>query len=327
MANVKISQLPAASALIGSEVLPVVQSGATKKTTINEINNSLTPDVTIEFTGEAPSTINFLRGFQNNYVNTYNISSPIILSNKVSTDLDMNVAAATSSLNFPDLYSVNVFGIYMAQYLTTVTFPALRNSTSPTFAFNDCTQLSSITFPVFEEGGMLYGFNIPLITAIDSTMYPVLTRTFGVSAYLNNYTTIDLPNLNYIQPSGIYVESCTNLTTVNLPNIIENNSTTSPNSVYVSDCINLTSFTCGTIGITKKFIGANNTFYIINCGLNQASVDGLFTLLASLDGTNGTTSCDNGVLNITGGTSASPSATGLAAKAILLSRGWTVSNN
>lgn len=37
MADLKISQLSAATALAGTEVVPVVQSGATKKATINQI--------------------------------------------------------------------------------------------------------------------------------------------------------------------------------------------------------------------------------------------------------------------------------------------------
>ena len=39
MANIKISELSASTSLTGSELIPVVQSGSTKKTTVNDISN------------------------------------------------------------------------------------------------------------------------------------------------------------------------------------------------------------------------------------------------------------------------------------------------
>jgi hypothetical protein len=57
-----------------------------------------------------------------------------------------------------------------------------------------------------------------------------------------------------------------------------------------------------------------------NCALSQTSVD---NILVSLD----TAGQSNGIVDIWGGTSAAPSATGLAAKASLQGRGWTVITN
>jgi hypothetical protein len=57
-----------------------------------------------------------------------------------------------------------------------------------------------------------------------------------------------------------------------------------------------------------------------NCALDQTSVD---NILVSLD----TAGQSNGTLGINGGTSAAPSATGLAAKASLIIKGWTVTTN
>lgn len=56
------------------------------------------------------------------------------------------------------------------------------------------------------------------------------------------------------------------------------------------------------------------------CALTQTSVDNILVSI-ELAGTS------NGTLNITGGTSSTPSATGLAAKTALQARGWTVTNN
>jgi hypothetical protein len=57
-----------------------------------------------------------------------------------------------------------------------------------------------------------------------------------------------------------------------------------------------------------------------DCALNQTSVD---NILVSLD----TAGQSNGTVGIYGGTSAAPSATGLAAKASLQAKGWTVTTN
>lgn len=64
----------------------------------------------------------------------------------------------------------------------------------------------------------------------------------------------------------------------------------------------------------------NYALAFVNCALSQTSVD---NILVSIN--NAGTS--NGTLNMTGGTSATPSATGLAAKTALQSRGWTVTTN
>ena len=57
-----------------------------------------------------------------------------------------------------------------------------------------------------------------------------------------------------------------------------------------------------------------------NCGLSQASVDNILVSINAA-GTSG------GTLDINGGTSAAPSATGAAAKSALQARGWTVTTN
>jgi hypothetical protein len=57
-----------------------------------------------------------------------------------------------------------------------------------------------------------------------------------------------------------------------------------------------------------------------NCALSQQSVD---NILVSLD----TAGQSNGTVNIDGGTSSAPGAAGLAAKASLQAKGWTVLTN
>ena len=74
-----------------------------------------------------------------------------------------------------------------------------------------------------------------------------------------------------------------------------------------------------------KNIGGNVT--ITGAALNQASVDGILVSLAALDGTNGTTAWSSKTVNLSGGTSSTPSATGIAATATLVGRGCTVTTN
>ena len=84
-----------------------------------------------------------------------------------------------------------------------------------------------------------------------------------------------------------------------------------------AECSSLTSFpanmfdTCQATEFTGAFVG---------CALNQTSIDSILVSIAAA-GTSG------GTLDMTGGTNATPSATGLAAKATLVGRGWTVTHN
>jgi hypothetical protein len=79
-----------------------------------------------------------------------------------------------------------------------------------------------------------------------------------------------------------------------------------------------------TLGSTLRLVNAN--VIMTSCALTQASVDGLLVRLAALDGTGLTTAYSSKTVTITG-TSATPSATGLAAKSTLVARGCTVTNN
>jgi hypothetical protein len=83
------------------------------------------------------------------------------------------------------------------------------------------------------------------------------------------------------------------------------------------DCASLTNFP-GNMFNTS--LGVNYATAFDNCALTQTSVDNILVSIAAA----GTSA---GTLNITGGTSATPGAAGLVAKALLVGRGWTVTNN
>ena len=73
--------------------------------------------------------------------------------------------------------------------------------------------------------------------------------------------------------------------------------------------------------------GVNGNFITTSNSLNQASVDNILIRLAGLDGIDNLTSYYSGrTVTITGG-AATPSAAGLAAKAVLVSRACTVTTN
>jgi hypothetical protein len=82
-----------------------------------------------------------------------------------------------------------------------------------------------------------------------------------------------------------------------------------------------------TLNQTPKFYGGNIT--ITGAALNQASVDGILVALAYMDGTANAPypAYSSRTVNLSGGTSSTPSATGLAAKATLVARGCTVTHN
>ena len=82
-------------------------------------------------------------------------------------------------------------------------------------------------------------------------------------------------------------------------------------------CSNLTTFPAGVFDACPA---TNFTSAWQGCALSQQSVD---NILISIDNAGQL----NGTLGISGGTSSPPSSTGLAAKASLISKGWTVTTN
>jgi hypothetical protein len=116
------------------------------------------------------------------------------------------------------------------------------------------------------------------------------------------------------------------LTSISIP-VIERIGTNIASGSVLSLISGLAALSTFQLPSTLKQIGngAGNVV-ITSAALNQASVDSILVRLAALDGTNGTTLFSSRVVTITG-TSSTPSATGLAAKATLVARGCTVTNN
>ena len=67
-------------------------------------------------------------------------------------------------------------------------------------------------------------------------------------------------------------------------------------------------------------LGSNGDLYAYDCALTQTAVNNILIALAA-------NVIDNGYIDLTGGTNAIPGASGLAAKATLEGRGWSVDVN
>jgi hypothetical protein len=86
------------------------------------------------------------------------------------------------------------------------------------------------------------------------------------------------------------------------------------------DCNSLTTFPAGMFDSCSTSNSSAFSFAWQSCALNQTSVD---NILVSLD----TSGITNKIVHINGGTSSAPGAAGLAAKASLEGKGWTVLTN
>lgn len=79
---------------------------------------------------------------------------------------------------------------------------------------------------------------------------------------------------------------------------------------------------------SMPLLGIGGSVDLSGNALIQLSVDNVLSVLAGYDGTNGKFLYGSGkTVNLSGGTNAAPSATGLAAKATLVARGCTVTHN
>jgi hypothetical protein len=164
--------------------------------------------------------------------------------------------------------------------------------------------------------------NVPLLANFNSSNIV----TIETSLTINNcgMTSINFDSLQYINGrfspgTAIYIRNCSNLTTINIPDLVNNNY----GAFQIYDNPNLTSITIGTIGTLKYF---NDTVDFSNNALSEACVNSILALLASLDDTGGT-STFYGDVNLSGGTNAVPTGQGLIDKATLEARGCTVTTN
>lgn len=375
MANVKISQLTAGSALTGTEEIPVVQSGSTVRTTAQDIANLASGGATIPtftfvttnqqnpayyfdsyllqyningtnitgYTKTGALTINssnfspitsfssdveVLTNFQTNFQNLTSLSLPNLVA--IGNQFNPGAPLITDlSAAFPSLQRVGSnFSIASSFNILNLNFPQLLYVGGLSLNNNNSSVVTSMSFPNLVSVGT--SVNLSNQSAVTTFNFDSLQNVFATLS-ISNFTSltgiafISLVQLNNNNnATALNVQGCTALFSFILPNIERIYSSGGSTINFTSGTPNLTIFAFGSN--LKQIGNTSGNVLFTSCALNQSSVDGILVSLAALDGTNGTTTFNNRIVTITG-TSATPSATGLAAKATLQARGCTVTNN
>ena len=126
---------------------------------------------------------------------------------------------------------------------------------------------------------------------LSSISFPTLTTASIQISNISTLTTIDLPALEtaiYQMMAFLSFQGNSSLTTLNIPSLVN--------------------------------IPNNSSLYWTGNAFSQTTVDNILVRMVA-------TGATGGVIDLSGGTSSAPSATGLAAKATLLGNGWTVITN
>lgn len=148
-----------------------------------------------------------------------------------------------------------------------------------------------------------------------TTMSLPAFRSGEMSFVVNALTSLSLPAYEDDGGNGIDI-TANSLTTMSLPAIVSNG---------FGITLTMASLQNFSFGSTLKSLAGNLT--IAGAALTQASVNGILVSLAALDGTGGTTLFENLTVDLSGGTSATPSGAGLTAKTALEGRGCTITVN
>jgi hypothetical protein len=158
-----------------------------------------------------------------------------------------------------------------------------------------------------------YGFSMVASSMTSLSMPNMITWIGPFAPVMSALTTFNMPLLANL--TGGFSPSFASLTTMAFPALLTVSGTFEPT---VPDLV--------TFSMNAGLESFSGNFEIIGSSLSQASVDNILISLAALNGT-GNTSIYNSTITLTGGTSATPGASGLVAKASLIAQGATVSTN
>lgn len=243
--------------------------------------------------------------------------------------------------------NVPFFNVYNNPLLSSVKI-AFTSSTGE-FFIHTCPSLTEIDLSTCTGSFVfVYTYN----SGFASLTIPFTNcHTFN-SSFCPNLESIDCPNLASCSNS-ITVNGCPNLTSFNISNlagtikIIDANNTaifsfatkltTISSILRIYNCPNLTTIDVSTLTTVNALYCRQNpalnppsiahftsvfSIDFASCGLSQAEVDAVLADCIIISNTD--TSCDLKLNNTTGSPNAAPSAAGLANKATLISRGWSV---
>ena len=233
----------------------------------------------------------------------------------LSSATSISVTASVTSLTFSDLnYIPGVLTLPASATLTSLNYPELILLAGMTTSAG--SGLTSLSFPKLEIIQATFTNNN---LSQSSLSFPELLRMGSFSDIVNSVMiSYSFPKLKLIEGSFNISGTKSSLTSISFGAL---EAMTSTVFTMPTTSTSLTSFSFAN---TLKIFNSN--FVTTSNSLNQASVDNILITLAALDGTNGTIAYSSRTVTITGG-AATPSAAGLAAKAILVGRGCTVTNN
>lgn len=358
MANVKISQLASAGSLAGTEVLPVVQGGTTKKVTVQAIADLAgggggLPGLEMITVGSigANTGVSYNINAYPSATGTGTQSIPLEFLPNINFGSGGYgaVAPSLSSIIFPTLTKASGISFSGFSNLTTVSAPLLEEILGSLSFGSGVASLATLNFPSLKSTayGISLSSDIPFTVStvnfnsltflklscyasyggvqyFNATTFPAVT-TIALNSNARDIISVNLPSVTTIGDNSQAFSLVSYYSGGVLTEIIFANTVSMPRDFFATGQTVLTTVTLGTVGVLKRFDG-----YVIdltNNALNEASVDGAFTLMASLDGTNDTQNASGRQLKLNGGTNAAPSSVGLAAKDILLARGWYISHN
>lgn len=249
--------------------------------------------------------------------NIMNALTTLTLTNlrMVATSFSPANMSALTTLSAPALVTTGSVSISTLGGLQVFDLPLLK-SIGSSLSLSSFPALTSFSLPSLEYvGSFLQISSMTALTAFDCSALRVLGNT-ALFSDLGFITSLDFSNLVYIS-SGLTISLCSSLTSLDVSSLVTCSAFTISNGTP-----NLATITMPPPGTLKT---ASN-FIISSCALTQQSVDDILVALAALDGTNGTTVYTGRTVTLTG-TSSLPSATGLAAIAMLVARGCTVTTN
>lgn len=333
MAEVKISALTSATTpLAGTEVVPIVQGGVTKKVAFSEFAGfqqemaNITSDgnntyIQRQFSATTPQNINFV--IESTAINLYKNYKHVFTKFANINTISLATGSGITTLNYNNEYYAQISTIGSGTFTYNVAAKVIGSLSSPSTGTVNYTNLTLTNATITVGSSIVNANNLIACQGIGIG---------GTASYsLNSLETIagtlqfigtpnptfsiasNMPSLKYIQTVQC---NANNMTSMNLDGAIYIQGV----NLFPSTGANL--FTTFSFNDIKELAGNFQTNTTI--GLSQASVDHILVKLASLDGTNGTCFYGNRVVTVRG---AAPSATGNDAKATLIARGCTVTTS
>ena len=187
-----------------------------------------------------------------------------------------------------------------ARYLTYV---------SGAYNINGNSALTKAYSPNLEYVISVAANQLPMVDSLDFNRLKYIGTDFVASANIT-MTYLGLDSLIAIG-QNFNIQGDSMITSLNLGAVLDFGGT-----VVTTGCKSMTSLTLN----PNLKCGGAHTFTLNGCAFTKPSVD---AILAALDASGVT----NGTVNLSGGTSATPSAGGLVSKGNLVGKGWTVTHN